>query len=64
MTERVWKRERRIETDEAVTIDKDQRLGVVDEAEGCNGEITRLETDEAVMGRGTLPEPLEKTIDR
>ena len=62
--ERVWKTEKRIETDEAVRIDKDRRLGVVDEAEGCNGEITQPGTDEAVMGWRTLPEPLEKTIDR
>ena len=60
--ERVWKTEKRIETDEAARTDKNRRLGVVDE--GCDGEITQLEPDEAVMGRGTLPEPLEKTIDR
>ena len=60
----MWKTVRRIEIDEAIRTDEDRRLGVVDEAEGCDGEITWLEMDEAVIGRGTLPEPLEKTIDR
>ena len=60
----MWKTVKRIEIDEAIRTDEDRRLRVVDEAEGCNGEITQLGTDEAVMGWRTLPEPLEKKIDR
>ena len=60
----MWKTVKRIEIDEAIRTDEDRRLTVVDEAEGRNGEITQPGTDEAVMGWRTLPEPLEKTIDR